>query len=168
MSKAQLNKELKGLNKEQLLQLILDVYSARKEAREYFEFFLHPDVDKLFEKYDAEIAKECSRGSRGYSKARISHIRNSLKVFDSFEPGADYSIKLMFKTLNYCVIAERYYYCSDAFVNGICKLAVDILKRADANLSFEQTFSRINKLLNCEVITPTLRSKIIDAIGTPI
>jgi hypothetical protein len=168
MSKAQLTKELKNLDREQLQQLILDVYDARKEAREYFDFFLHPDVDKLFAKYDAELIKECERNRRGYSKARISRIRNTLKLFDTFEPGADYVIRLMLNALRYCIAAQRCFRCTDAFTNGICKLAVDVLKRADANLTFDKTFAQLNNLINSAAISPSLRRQIIDSIGTPL
>ena len=45
MSKIKLKKELQNMSREQLLDIILNVYDARKEAREYFEFFLNPDSD---------------------------------------------------------------------------------------------------------------------------
>ena len=40
MSKIKLKKELQNMSREQLLDIILKVYDALKEAREYFEFFL--------------------------------------------------------------------------------------------------------------------------------
>lgn len=43
MSKAALRKELVKMSQEQLVTLILDLYSARPQAKEYFEFFLSPD-----------------------------------------------------------------------------------------------------------------------------
>ena len=51
MSKLRLTKEIKQLERHQLEQMILDAYAARKEIKEYFDFFLNPDVDKLIEKY---------------------------------------------------------------------------------------------------------------------
>lgn len=37
MSKTSLKKELLNMDKNQLVELILDVYCARKEGKEYFE-----------------------------------------------------------------------------------------------------------------------------------
>ena len=46
MSKLRLTKEIKQLERHQLEQMILDAYAARKGIKEYFDFFLNPDVDK--------------------------------------------------------------------------------------------------------------------------
>ncbi len=40
MSKTTLKKELQSLNADQLRELILETYSARKDFREYFELLL--------------------------------------------------------------------------------------------------------------------------------
>ena len=58
MSKLRLTKEIKQLERHQLEQMILDAYAARKEIKEYFDFFLNPDVDKLIEKYKVAASKE--------------------------------------------------------------------------------------------------------------
>ncbi|MDE5643478.1 MAG: hypothetical protein K2I56_08295, partial [Muribaculaceae bacterium] len=65
MSKAKLKKELELMSREQLIDIILNVYSARKEAKEYFEFFLNPDSDALLEKYRELVKKEVIRAKRG-------------------------------------------------------------------------------------------------------
>ena len=52
MSKALLKKELEKMSASQLRHLILETYEARKEFKEYFEFFLNPDAGKLREKYE--------------------------------------------------------------------------------------------------------------------
>ena len=57
MSKTTLKRELVNMDKEQLIELILEVYAARKDAKEYFEFFLNPDVGKLLDKYELAVSK---------------------------------------------------------------------------------------------------------------
>ena len=79
MSKLRLTKEIKQLERHQLEQMILDAYAARKGIKEYFDFFLNPDVDKLIEKYKVAASKEFNRSKRGHSKARISVIKKLLK-----------------------------------------------------------------------------------------
>ena len=43
MSKAKLKKYLQTLSKEQVIEVMLELYDARKEAKEYLEFYLTPD-----------------------------------------------------------------------------------------------------------------------------
>lgn len=50
MSKALLKKELAHLDRDQLVEVILNAYSSSKEAKDYFEFFLNPDAEALLEK----------------------------------------------------------------------------------------------------------------------
>ena len=90
MSKAALKKEFAGMTREQIIQIVLDAYAARKEVREYFDFFIDPDVDKLMEKTIARIDKELMRGKHGRSTSRITLVRRAIKDFASFDPGAEY------------------------------------------------------------------------------
>lgn len=50
MSKAKLKKYLATLTKEQLIEVITELYDARKEACDYLEFFMQPDAKSELEK----------------------------------------------------------------------------------------------------------------------
>lgn len=50
MSKAQLKKFLKELDRDQLEEFVLDMYTDIKPVKAYLDFFLNPDVDKLVDK----------------------------------------------------------------------------------------------------------------------
>ena len=99
MGKAQLKKEIQALSREELEHLVLEAYEARKEIKQYFDFFLDPDAAKLSEKYKTAIDKELKRGKRGHSRARTSIIKRALKDFSSFQPGFEYELDLMFHTI---------------------------------------------------------------------
>ena len=45
MSKAKLKKHLLSLTKEQITDIVLELYDARKEAKDYLEFYLAPDCN---------------------------------------------------------------------------------------------------------------------------
>lgn len=45
MTKAQLKKHLQKLPKEQVIEVILELYDARKEAKEYLDFYTNPNED---------------------------------------------------------------------------------------------------------------------------
>lgn len=57
MSKAKLRKTLASMEKEEIIETILELYSVRKEAKDYFEYWLNPDSDKLLEKSKGDIKK---------------------------------------------------------------------------------------------------------------
>ena len=149
MSKITLRKELANMDKSQLLELILDVYDARKEAKEYFEFFLNPDVARLQAKYEAAIAKELDRVKRGgYCKARISVIKKLIKEFSSFQPGFDAEIELLFYTIGYAMAAESHLYFPDTLTRGIAALIKRIVEIADSNYVTDKTLDRLGRLLS--------------------
>ncbi len=55
MSKAKLKKALGGLEKEQLIETMLELYDARKDAKDWLEFWLDPDPKKACEKAKAAV-----------------------------------------------------------------------------------------------------------------
>ena len=68
------------MSQEQLVQIIIDAYDARQETKEYFEFFLNPDVEKLFDKFRKDVMKEFNRTKWGRSKARVIVIKRQVKT----------------------------------------------------------------------------------------
>lgn len=149
MSKIQLKKELVVMEKDQLVELILDAYAARKETKEYLEFFLNPDVDKLREKYEIRISKELNRVRRGgYAKARISFIKNQLKEFASFQPGFEAQLEILFYTLSYAMACEIHMHFSETLSRGIASLMLQIVDVADINLQVAPTLERLQSLLD--------------------
>lgn len=58
MSKTQLKKFLNTLNHDQITEMVLELYAARKEAKDYLDYFMNPDEEKMQEKYRAIITKE--------------------------------------------------------------------------------------------------------------
>lgn len=125
------------MSEDQLRELVLDLYSARKDIKEYLDFFLDPDVPKLTEKFSKPILKEMSRVKRGYLATRWLHIRRYLRDYESFGPGADKVLELMMTVLHTAVVYERRYYVKPTFINGTVKLASDLLKYGDRHLLFD-------------------------------
>ena len=58
MSRAKLKKYLQTLPKEQVIEVILELYDARKEAKDYLEFYLTPDSNAELEKCKKIIRKD--------------------------------------------------------------------------------------------------------------
>ena len=51
MSKAQLKKQLKTLEKDEIIEMVMELYDARKEAKEYLEFYLNPNEKSKLDEY---------------------------------------------------------------------------------------------------------------------
>ncbi len=148
MSKIQLKKELKSFDREQLVQLILDVYSARKEAKAYFDFFVNPDVEALTEKYKKALFKEMNRGKYRDSKARISKIKQLLKEFASYGVDAEARIDLSMYVLDLSLETERRLYFSKTLYSGMQAILEEVAELGDKNQIFDKVMNRINELLS--------------------
>ena len=61
MSKAKLKKHLLSLTKEQITDIVLELYDARKEAKEYLEFYLEPNSFRLV---DSQISPHSPNAER--------------------------------------------------------------------------------------------------------
>lgn len=82
MSKAKLKKELSHLEKEELIDLILEMYAIRKEAHDYLEFWLEPDSDKESEKTKENIKKVFFNSSdQPRSKPDFAAVKSLIKNF---------------------------------------------------------------------------------------
>lgn len=147
MSKAKLKKELDKLDKEQLVQLVLDFYTVNKTAKDYFEFFLDPDITKLREKYSAVIDKEIVRKKWGNTKARFTVIRKAVRDFESYGVGPEHVVKLMIHALQAGLTAEYILHATSAFVNGMEKLVTDIIKYGDKNEIYSTALSQLDTTL---------------------
>lgn len=55
MSKAKLKKELKALPQEQVIDIVLQLYDASKEAKDWLEFYLEPNARDVLEKYKKAV-----------------------------------------------------------------------------------------------------------------
>ena len=85
MSKAQLKKNLMALTKEQVIDVVLSLYDARKEAKEYLDFYLNPNDDAKLEEYKKIIYNEFFP-KRGEPKCRFSVCRKAISDFKKLKP----------------------------------------------------------------------------------
>lgn len=167
MSKAQLRKELDLLSKEQLIDLTLDAYTARREVKEYFDFFLHPDARKLQDKYMKAIEREISRTKYQRMKCRVSVLKKALKDFASFDPGAEWVTETMVNTLLLLIKACGAYYYTETIANYAVKLLTDIIVTADRAAILDRHLpilaERIESLRGADYLKHLLRDTINNA-----
>ena len=83
------------MSADQLRSIILDAYGARPEIKEYFEFFLNPDTDRLLERASILASREMSRTKWGRSKARASVLKKLVRNVTSLNPGPEAEMRVM-------------------------------------------------------------------------
>lgn len=100
MSKTTLRKAIKDFEAPELRELLIDVYTKSKEARELLDFFAEPDIEKKSELYRAALTKEARRYTRRAYHPRIGRLRSTIKKFKTFEPGNEAVADLMVHTMS--------------------------------------------------------------------
>lgn len=145
MSKASLKKALKELDNDQLQELILEVYEALKPAKEYFEFFLNPNVEKLTEKYQKTIAKELGRVKRRESKARVSVIKKAVKEYSAFGVDKRDVNNLRLWIIHQMLITFYHNYHTETQVNALKCFVQETMIDADQGGFYSE---QLEKLLN--------------------
>lgn len=150
MSKSKLKKEIAMLERSQLEQMVLDAYEARKEIKEYFEFFLNPDVDKLLERYKSDISKELVRSKWGRSKARASVIKRLVKNFEGFHPGYEKELDLLMFIVRYSLLVETKVNLTDPLINGTVAFMLKMVEIADRNFVADKVLDELISVIDNE------------------
>lgn len=118
MSKSSLKKYLQSLNREQLIETVLEMYDNMKPVKEYLEFFLNPNEKEMFEKYKAVIVNEFyPRGKYADPKTRFSVAKKAIADFRALKPSPELLADLMLTlpemacqfTYDYGDMTEQYY-----------------------------------------------------------
>jgi hypothetical protein len=151
MSKSEVKKYIKSLERGSLEELVMDLYSARKGAKEYLEYVIKPDDNAKLEEYRKIITNEFFP-SRGEAKLRFSVCRKAVAEFKLLDPLPELLADLMLY-IPECAseiandwgdMWEQFY---DAAENNF-KAAIKYISQHHLQSHFQK---RIDKILhNCE------------------
>ena len=89
MSKARLKKHLNTLDKFQIIEMVMELYDARKEAREYLDYYINPNESSELEKFKKIVLKEFDDNVCRNPQCRFSVCRKALSDFKKLAPSAD-------------------------------------------------------------------------------
>ncbi len=89
MSKAQLKKHLNTLDKSQIIEMVMELYDAHKEAKEYLEFYVNPDEDKKLDEFKKIVLKEFDDDISRDPQCRFSVCRKALSDFKKLAPSTE-------------------------------------------------------------------------------
>lgn len=143
MSKTQLKKELAQMTAEQIAELVLVLYEARPEAKEYLDFYIRPDIDAKLDKVRKLINKEIVRTSRGRSKMRSTKLRRFIKDISSLNPGPEAVCEIMTFTIEAACTAGSRYWVKETTQRSLVKLMQDTIVEADRAGLLDIYLSRI-------------------------
>ncbi len=103
MSKSTVKKLLQSMNKEDIIEMVLQLYSARKEAMEYLEFYAAPDEKGKLEEYKTIIKEEFYPMKRREPQTRFSVCRKAISDFKKLKPSADALAELMVSYMEWAI-----------------------------------------------------------------
>lgn len=129
MSKKKLEKYLDTLDASQLRDIIMDMYQSRKEMRDYLEFFLNPDSERLATKYRDAIRREfISRA--GYIKRhpRRSVCKRAIAEMLTFSPDPMVMADVMLGYIHFALEAIRLTGQSEQFTSSVAKSFADTMR----------------------------------------
>ncbi len=120
MSKAALKKELSKLNKEQLIEHILDWYDKNSSAKEFYKFYLNPTNEKeLAEKYKKLIRKEFNVENPMKSTEKFSVAKKAITDFKNLQTSPESLADVMlYLPESACELTALYGDYSEQFYNS--------------------------------------------------
>lgn len=85
MSLSLVKNHLNNLSKSEAIGIISELYNKFDNVKEYLDYFINPQEDKLLEKYKKIINDEFMP-LKGFGKARIAIAKKAISDFKKFEP----------------------------------------------------------------------------------
>ncbi|MBR6105656.1 MAG: hypothetical protein IKP81_11450 [Paludibacteraceae bacterium] len=92
MSRAKFEKLANEMSKEDLVEMLMALYDSKKEAKDYFEYFLNPDEEKAEKKCKTVFLKEYTKTGVRPPKGRISKCKKALQDFEALRPSLEHRI----------------------------------------------------------------------------
>lgn len=83
--------------------MVIEMYDARKEAKDYLEYYASPDENSKLEEYKNIIREEFYPERRREPKTRFSVCRKAVVDFKKLKPSADALAELMLSYMEYAI-----------------------------------------------------------------
>lgn len=148
MSKSQLKKEIKQFTATQLRELLLDIYDSKMTAKEYLDYFINPDEDKLIDKTAETLQKEVCRTKRYSAKFRISRIKEALEKLRILQVDTGKRLDLAVTVLHWLGQLSCNYNFTEAQGKSIKKYLADLVTECDRCEMLSTYYNRINDALH--------------------
>ncbi|MBD5269591.1 MAG: hypothetical protein HDS43_03105 [Bacteroides sp.] len=102
MSKTKVKKALDALSKEELLECVMEMYVASKDAKLYLDFWADPDIEKTFEKAEKKLFTLFFHPNNEPKRApRMGKLKEIIKDFTSLVKEPEEEARLRTSALTY-------------------------------------------------------------------
>lgn len=81
MSKVLLKKKLASMSKTEIIGLVAELYDAKKEAKDYLDYWVNPDEETKLEEYKKIIQDEFYPADRREPKMRFSVCKKAISSY---------------------------------------------------------------------------------------
>ncbi len=150
MSKATIKRKLMTMSKDKIIDMVLEMYDARKEAKEYLEFYANPDEDGKLEEYKKIIIEEFyPRKRTSEPKTRFAVCRKAVSDYKKLKPSPENLADLML-----CYVE-----CACQFTYDFGDMWEQYYISVENN--FNKTLAFIKKLNLLEYFKPRLKQCVI-------
>jgi hypothetical protein len=119
MAKSELKKLLQSMDKTELVSLILEMYSTKKEIAEYLDYYVSPNEKEQFLKAKKIIEDEYFP-AKGWPKERLSVAKKAISDFSKLKPSPELKAELMIFLVECgCRYTNEYGDITESFYTGM-------------------------------------------------
>ena len=142
-----LKKELKKLDKENLIDIIADLYKKNKSVKEFLDFFVNPNEQELFLKYKEKVY-EAFYPKRG-DRFKISEGKKAISDFKKLEASNELVSELMlFYAETGVEFTNDYGDINESFYNSVVSGYSNALKLMKKENILDKFADRAKKILD--------------------
>lgn len=153
LKKSALNKHLKQMSPDQLIELVKACYSASKDMEKFLAVRILGDeaVESLFHEYRKKVEHEFFP-ERGHGKLRLQEAKQAISEFERLTDNTKYSLELKLIyvemgasfTLTYGDIDERFYYSMVSMYADV----IDTVNEDETAELYDEYEERISKIVS--------------------
>ncbi len=147
MSKRDLKLYVHDLNKEQLQEQLIDLYTRFKDVKEYYDFAFNPNENKLIEECKFKISKEYFPHTKRKAKCRRSVAQGYIRHFKRLgvEPSLIADIMLFNIEIAQSYSSEKDT-IKEAFCNSLLKSFEEAINYTSENVLTNEFSDRFEKI----------------------
>ena len=146
MSKVLLKKKLASMPKAEIIGLVVDLYEAKKEAKEYLDYWMNPDEDAKLEEYMKIVRYEFYPPRNREPKTRFSVCKKALSDYKKLKPSAGAVAEHMLCLIeNACRYTAEYGDMWESYYDSVISNFGALLKHVDKADLFDVYRTRLEQ-----------------------
>ncbi len=153
LTKSALNKHLKQMSRDELVELVKACYGASKDMEKFLAVRILGDeaIESLFHEYRKKVEREFFP-ERGHGKLRLQEAEKAISEFERLTGNIKYSLELKLVyvemgvsfTLTYGDIDERFYYSMESMYAEV----IETVNEDDTAKLFDEYEERISAIVS--------------------